>query len=118
VFVLRSARFRHVARVFAVLLLVWTTTDLCGGVCVHDHEPIAAGLPSEAAGPTTISAAAGPSDTRPPTAPDDCFCCSHYVHPLARYQVVPSYTFIAAVEVRSASRPHSPASRLYHPPLA
>jgi hypothetical protein len=115
---LRSARFRHAARVFAVLLLVWTTADLCGGVCVHDHEPIGAGMPHGAAGLETLSGAAGFSGTAPLAASDDCFCCSHYVHPQARYQFVPAYTFIAAVEVQSVSRPDSPASRLYHPPLA
>ena len=115
---MRSARFRHAARILAVLLLAWTTTDLCGGVCVHDREPIAAELAQGAAGPASISAATGPSNLEPPAAPDDCFCCSNYVHPLARYQVVPSDPFIAAVGVQSASRLHSPASRLYHPPLA
>jgi hypothetical protein len=103
---------------FAVLLLVWTTADLCGGVCVHDHEPIAASTPTGSAVPETLSGAAGSSGTRPAAASEDCFCCSHYVYPQARYQIVPAYTFIAAVEVRSVPRPDSPASRLYHPPLA
>jgi hypothetical protein len=102
----------------AVLLLVWTTADLCGGLCVHDHDPIAAGIPGGPGGARSIADAAVPGSDGLPTAPDDCFCCSHYVQPQVRYQVVPACSFVSTVEVPSVSRPQFPSSRLYHPPLA
>jgi hypothetical protein len=104
--------------VFAVLLLGWTTVDLCGGVCVHDHDPIAAAVPAGAHGARSVSLPCAPPAPLLPTAPDDCFCCSHYVHPQVRYQVIPSSSFASAVEDETVLRPQFAASRLYHPPLA
>jgi hypothetical protein len=114
--ILKSARFRLVARAFAVLLLAWTTADLCGGFCMHDHEPITAGVPGGPGGARSLS---GRDSHRPActAGPDDCFCCSHYVHPQVRYQVVPAYTLVCAVVAPSVSRPRFPSSPLYHPPL-
>lgn len=116
--ILRSACFRVVARVFAVLLLCWTTADLCGGLCVHDHEPIAASVAAGTHGARSVSLPSAPLADSLPTAPDDCFCCSHFVQPQVRYQAVPAYTFVASVEVPAVSRPQFPPSQLYHPPLA
>jgi hypothetical protein len=107
-----------VARAFAVLLLAWTTVDLCGGVCIHDHEPIAASLPGGPSGARSVEVAGSYGGNCPLTGPDDCFCCSHYVQPQVRYQVVPAYTFVAGVEAASVSPPQVSSSPLYHPPLA
>jgi hypothetical protein len=115
--ILKSARFRLVARVFAVLLLAWTTVDLCGGVCVHDHEPITLGMPGGPDGGRSVSGTDPCGGTCPQSGPDDCFCCSHYVQPQVRYQVVPARAFVAGVAAEPVSRPQFPSSPLYHPPL-
>ncbi len=112
----RSTFFRAVSRVFAVLLLVWTTADLGGGLCVHDREPIAAAVGGSQTARAAASSA-GASSGEVPGPGDDCFCCSHFVHPQVRYQVVPVYAFVAAVEAAAPLHPQFPASQLYHPPL-
>jgi hypothetical protein len=114
----RSTPFRLVARVFAVLLLAWTTADLCCGLCVHDGEPIAAAVPAGHQGERTVIGPPASAAADLPYAPDDCFCCSHFVQPQVPYQVVPIYALISAVETTAAPSPQFPASQLYHPPLA
>lgn len=111
---LKSARFHAVARVFAVLLLCWTTADLCCGVCVHDREPLAAG----GGGAVAVGQPSATDAGHFPLASDDCFCCSHFVHPQVRYQVTPAHTLVSAIEAETVLRPQFPASQLYHPPLA
>jgi hypothetical protein len=103
-----------------VLLLAWTTADLCDyGVCVHDHEPLAPTVPAGPAGAQAITEGGTPGD-QPCTeaGPDDCFCCSHYVDVRFRYEVVPGYTFLTAVVIETPALPDLSAARLYHPPLA
>jgi len=104
--------------VFAVLLLVWTTADLCGGLCVHDHEPITELLAAGADGARRLASKPDQTTEHPAHPPDDCFCCSHYVQPQVRYRFVPAHTFLSLVEPPAVPRPKFPASKLYHPPLA
>lgn len=115
---MRSIRFRTISRLFAVLLLAWTTADLCGGLCVHDREAIAAPVPADADEACSAAAGAAACGEQGRAAPDDCFCCSHFVHPQVRYQVVPAYTQVSAIEAQRAPRTQSPSSQFYHPPLA
>jgi hypothetical protein len=116
----RSRRFRTASRVFASLLLAWTTADLGGhALGLHQHGPIAAGrsaAPGHAASirmPLVAPVDAGHSDSV-----DDCFYCSHCadVQVLFRIQVEPAFVTWIAAEYQSvpdwAPTPH------YHPPLA
>lgn len=112
-----SIRFRTISRVFAVLLLAWTTADLCGGLCVHDHEPVATAVPAGPHGARSASVEAKTAGEQLPAPPDDCFCCSHYVQPQVRYQVLPTNTRVTPVEAEGLPRTQSPSSRFYHPPL-
>jgi hypothetical protein len=86
-------------------------------LCIHDREPVAAAVPAGPHGAHSVGVPSGGSSPEP-TAPDDCFCCSRFVHPQVRYEFVPVYAFIATVENASISRPQFSPSRLYHPPLA
>jgi hypothetical protein len=106
-----------VARLFAVLLLAWTTADLCGGLCMHDHEPIAAAWAAGPSGARSIASARGEAAPLP-SPPDDCFCCSRFVQPQSRCQFVPTYTFLASVGSPPESQPRFSATPFYHPPLA
>jgi hypothetical protein len=117
----RSARFRSVARVFAILLLAWTTADLCGhGLCVHDREPIVPWTSSAPGGRTSaVRAPAGaPIDTATSNGPDDCFCCCHCVDVNVPFQMPVICTFVSSVFTTHSSLPHLSPSPLYHPPLA
>jgi hypothetical protein len=104
---------------FAVLLLAWTTADLCGGFCVHDRERLAASVPAGPHGAQSVgAAAASTAECERDNGPDDCFCCSHYVDVQVRFQVAPTYGVVATVESDAISHPQLSASPLYHPPLA
>jgi hypothetical protein len=115
----RSARFRMASRVFATLLLAWTTADLCGhGLCVHDREPL---VPNALATPgrlQTISAPdGGQAEADACNGPDDCFCCCHCVDVQVRFQIPVVYTVVSAVFFEHRSLPCLAPSPLYHPPL-
>jgi hypothetical protein len=84
---------------------------------VHDHEPVAAAVPAQTGRAASVSPACPPADGSLPVAPDDCFCCSRFVQPQVRYQVVPAYTLVTTVTAPAVSRPQFPASHLYHPPI-
>jgi len=116
----RSARFRTTSRVFAVLLLAWTTADLCGhGMCVHDREPIVPIAPAAPGQVPAVKASAGaPADGDACNGPDDCFCCCHFVDVQVRFQIPVVYTFVSSVFFGHRSLPHLAPSPLYHPPLA
>ena len=117
---MKSARFRMASRVFATLLLAWTTADLCGhGMCVHDREPLVPYAPSAPGQPDTISTKdGGPADAAACNGPDDCFCCCHCVDVQVRFKVPVVYTVVSALFVEHRSLPHPSPSPLYHPPLA
>jgi hypothetical protein len=116
----RSARFRMASRVFATLLLAWTTADLCGhGMCVHDREPLVANAPAAPGHPNTISAAdGGQADAAAGNGPDDCFCCCRCVDVQVRFQVPVVCTVVSELFFERPSFSHLPPSPLYHPPLA
>jgi hypothetical protein len=117
----RSARFRVVARVFAMLLLAWTTADLCGhGLCVHDREPIVPGLPTSP-GPHPLAVrweGGAPADVDPCNGPDDCFCCCHCVDVRLPFHLPLVYAFVSSVFVERCSFADLSPAPLYHPPLA
>jgi len=118
---LRSARFRIAARTFAILLLAWTTADLCGhGLCVHDREPLVPGTPVAPAGqaPAVRAPGGAPVDTETSNGPDDCFCCCHCVDVQVPFHMPVTYTFVSSVFATHSSLPHLSPSPLYHPPLA
>jgi hypothetical protein len=116
----RSARFRLASRVFAVLLLAWTTADLCGhGMCVHDREPLAPGGPMAPGQTATVEAAGGaPARADACNGPDDCFCCCRCVDVQVPFQVQVLSTLVSSVFVAHRSLPHLAPASLYHPPLA
>jgi hypothetical protein len=109
-----------VSRVFATLLLAWTTADLCGhGLCVHDREPIVRVVPAAPGGASAVKASGGaPTGADACNGPDDCFCCCHCVDVQVRAQIPVVYTFVSAVFFGSHSFPQLAPSPLYHPPLA
>ena len=117
---MRSARFRLASRVFATLLLAWTTADLCGhGLCVHDREPLVRNAPAAPGQPETISAPdGGQAAADACNGPDDCFCCCRCVDVQVRFQIPVVYTVVSALFVEHRSLPHLAPSPLYHPPLA
>jgi hypothetical protein len=116
----RSARFRMASRVFATLLLAWTTADLCGhGMCVHDREPLVPNAPAAPGRPNAISAAdGGQADAAACNGPDDCFCCCRCVDVQVRFQVPVGCTVVSELFFERPSFQHLPPSPLYHPPLA
>jgi hypothetical protein len=116
----RTSRFRLVARVFAVLLLAWTSADLCGpGFCLHDREPIAP-WSSRAPGTPAAVNAAGPAQADAATVdgPDDCFCCCHCIDVRVRFQLPVGCSFASMVSPGHSSAPVSISSLLDHPPSA
>ena len=117
---MRSVRFRLASRVFATLLLAWTTADLCGhGMCVHDREPVA---PIGQASPDQVQAVTvnghGEAGAAACNGPDDCFCCCHCVDVQVRFQIPVVYTFVSAVFFEHHPLRRLPPPPLYHPPLA
>jgi hypothetical protein len=116
----RSARFRMASRVFATLLLAWTTADVCGhGMCVHDREPLVPDAAAAPGVPDTISAGdRGEADAAVCNGPDDCFCCCHCVDVQIPFQVPVVYTFVSELFFERPTFQHLPPSPLYHPPLA
>ena len=118
---MRSARFRMASRVFATLLLAWTTADLCGhGMCVHDREPL---VPDRPGGAWTARDHLGAStadrlEADACNGPDDCFCCCHCVDVQVRFQIPVVYTVRVCRVLRTPFAPHLAPSPLYHPPLA
>jgi hypothetical protein len=119
-FAVRSARFRTTSRVFAVLLLAWTTADLCGhGMCVHDREPL---VPSALATPGRLDALAAPpgghADAAACNGPDDCFCCCRCVEVQIPFRIQVQSTFVSCVLAGHRSLPSLAPPPLYHPPLA
>lgn len=117
--IFRSNRFRLVARLFAILLLAWTTADLCGhGVCTHDREPVVPwATPGDS--PTAMNRPAdAPQDVAALDGPDDCFCCCHCIEVQVRFRLPVAYSFLSMVFVARPSEPVSSPSLLDHPPLA
>ncbi len=117
---MKSARFRTTSRVFAVLLLAWTTADLCGhGMCVHDREPL---VPGRQAAPGQTEALASPRGGHAGEAdrngPDDCFCCCRCVEVQMPFRIQVQSTFVTRVPTGHRSPPSLAPPPLYHPPLA
>jgi hypothetical protein len=108
----RSPAFRCIARVFAVILLVWTTADLFHyGLCVHGHDWIGA---FAAAG---VRSASAESETHHADC-DDCFCCSHGMITQVPFSIPIHHGLVCRVPDVSAGRPHAVTHAFYHPPLA
>jgi hypothetical protein len=108
------------SRLFAVLLLAWTTADLCGhGMCVHDREPLAPGRPAAPDRTATVEAPGGaPAEADACNGPDDCFCCCRCVDVQVRFQIPVLYTSVSDVFFGHRSLSHLAPPPLYHPPLA
>lgn len=117
---MRSARFRAASRVFAVLLLAWTTADLCGhGLCVHDREPIVpGGLEAASRGATVAAPGARTTGANDAGGPDDCFCCCHCVDVRMPFRVAFESAFVWPVVIAHRSLSDPAPAVLYHPPLA
>ena len=109
---MHSASFRRIARVFALLLLVWTAADVCDyGLCAHHRDPLG----------SYALAALRPDDCRaePEVAlVDDCFCCSRLVDVRTPFQMTLEYDVAWVVADNSTGEPHLTSVPLYHPPLA
>jgi hypothetical protein len=118
--IFRNSRFRFVARILAILLLAWTSADLCGhGVCSHDREPI---TPWASSGPASPMSMRGPGTARPDATtddgPDDCFCCCHCIDVQMRFELSVSASFVSLPGAGPISLPFSAPAQLDHPPLA
>lgn len=117
---MRSARFRMASRVFATLLLAWTTADLCGhGMCVHDREPVVPIVPAAPGqAPIVTAPHGGPLEADACNGPDDCFCCCQCVEVQVPFRIPVGYTFISAVFFEHRALRRLAPTPFYHPPLA
>lgn len=106
-----SPSFRRTARLFAVVLLLWTAIDLFDfGVCVQHHGRIGAFDAAAWRAPNDLGTAEEGAE--------DCFCCSHVVDVRVPYHIALAYTVAWVLVEEPASRPALTPPALYHPPLA
>ena len=103
----------------AILLLAWTSADLCGhGVCSHDREPLTPWASPAPAGPTSVGGRETPQpDSTAGDGPDDCFCCCRCIDVQGRFELPVSYSFISLLPVGQLSLPFIAPTPLDHPPL-
>ena len=103
-------RHSRLVRTVAMVLLVWTATDISNAsLCALD---------SEGAGPFALRKSSGTSiPVQAPGHVDDCFCCSHCVD----VQTVVSTSLAMPANLDRtpliASAPRIFGSPVYHPPL-
>lgn len=115
---MRSVLGRRLVHVVAMLLLLWTATDLTSpNLCALDNED----TPQTTASADLITEApSAPVVPRPALPPhiDDCFCCSHCVDVPAMAREL--HTSIVDLEHQAvvSRKPHNAGVPLYHPPLA
>ena len=111
---LRIALLSHLITI-AMLLLLWTATDLSNAsLCALDNEdasPVQASV-------MLADGSASHLPVQPVQHIDDCFCCSHCID----VQAVILATVAMRVDLKRARldlfAPHIFGSPLYHPPLA
>ena len=104
---------RRVGRVFAIVLLVWTTVDLIDhNVCVTHAAPAPG-----ARGTVIGYSAEGPSPLQAPQA-DHSFCCSHTVDVRTPFRLALTLGVIGLAPENCPLLPFHDSSGLYHPPLA
>jgi hypothetical protein len=105
-----SASFRRVARLFAIVLLLWTAADVCDyGLCVHHRDPIGSFAD------TAFRAPASDPDDR--AGSDDCFCCSHVVDVRLPFRMCVAHAVARVVADDVPAQPHLRSVPLYHPPI-
>ena len=100
----------RVARVVAIALLTWTAADLINSrLCALDQWSPSAAQHSSFGADT-------PSNTQIPTAPDDCFCCSHDVQAGANINLSVAEASVAIPPEVLFASVLTPSRPLYHPP--
>jgi hypothetical protein len=96
----------------ALLILMWTAVDL-----VH---PSACALDASPAGVAAMQASDAvrvPLGAVPSGHVDDCFCCSHCVHPTATAAAATSRALVVPRADRYRDRlPSADRAAVYHPP--
>lgn len=99
-------------RLVVVLLLSWTAADLSDiRLCASDSNEL--GRLQDGVALESL-----PSQSTSPSAPDDCFCCSHAVEAVMFSFIT---ALIATVPVPEATMPAAPLASPhspYHPPKA
>ena len=113
-------RHSRVVQTMAVLLLLWTGTDLANpGLCALDREQeellLATDEPT-AAGVDTRTTAPAPLAPESPHV-DDCFCCSHCVEATVIVTRLWSAPVSGRLDAPVLLEPRIFGLQLYHPPL-
>jgi len=103
---------RRLGRVFAILLLVWTTVDLIDHNVCADH---AGGVPGAA---RTAVGQAAPAQAPAIPHVDHSFCCSHTVDVQAPFHLAVTLAVVGLAPSDVTPLPFSDPRGLYHPPLA
>lgn len=110
--VVQFARRSRLARTMALVILMWTAIDL-----VH---PSACALDASPSDAPSIQADPGiglPIGSAPVGHVDDCFCCSHCVHPSAMAVPVVWRPVVVQRAYRHRDRlPSADRTPVYHPP--
>lgn len=108
------------ARLLAVVLLAWTTADLCGhGVCAHDREPVVPWSSGAPGTPVSVGGAGRVADTATTAdGPDDCFCCCRCIDVRVPFALPVACSFVSMVFIGHVSVPASISAPLDHPPAA
>ena len=106
------AAIRRIGRVFAIILLAWTTIDLIDhNVCAHPSIAV------QGAGATTVGQAAPPSSP-PATHVDHSFCCSHTVDVKTPFRITLTFAAVGFAPLDDPALLLNDPDDLYHPPLA
>lgn len=115
---MRSVFGRRLVHVVAMLLLLWTATDLTSpSLCALDNEGASQTTSGDDLSAQAGSSPAGPRPALPPHI-DDCFCCSHCVDVPAMTRELHTSIVDLAHEPLVSRKFHNAGVRLYHPPLA
>lgn len=115
---MRSVVARRLVHVVALLLLLWTATDLTSpSLCALDDEGTSQTTASDDLSMQDGSSPAGPRPALPPHI-DDCFCCSHCVDVPAMARELHTSTIDLEHEALLSRKLHNAGVPLYHPPLA
>lgn len=117
---MRTARLRVAFRVLATLLLAWTLADLVGHArCLHDHGPIAPGMPASPGQVASIGAPGdSPIDAGGRDGPEHCLYCGQCAEVQVPFSILAAPGLVSVLVADGQPPPEPTPAPLYHPPLA